>query len=800
MQKLKFIKFFNEVNIKDVPEVGGKNASLGEMYQKLTKQGINIPNGFATTAKAYKYFLKENDLEIKIKNILKNLDINNIENLIKKGAQIRKLILNSKLPKDFEKEIKCAYKQLSKESLVKKLAVAVRSSATAEDLPNASFAGQQETYLNVRGEEPLVLAVKKCIASLFTNRAISYREERKYDHLDVSLSVGIQKMVRSDLASSGVMFSIDTESGFKNAVLINSIYGLGENIVQGKVNPDEFYVFKPTLAIISKSLGKKSLRMIYNTKGKNPVKDIKVSVEKQKKYSLTDSQVKKLAAWAIKIEKHYNKPMDMEWGLDGKENKLYILQARPETVQSAKDLNFIEIYKMQEKGKIIVEGQSVGNKIGNGVANRIMSIKDIKKFKPGEVLITDMTDPDWEPIMKIASAIVTDKGGRTCHAAIISREMGVPCVVGTENGSKKIKKGDKVTISCAEGERGFVYKEKLKYKIEKTNIKNLKKPKTNIMMNIGDPDLAFLNSFIPNSGVGLARSEFIINNQIGIHPLALINYKKLTDKATKNKIDKLTIGYKNKKEFFVDKLAQGMAMISAAFYPKDVIIRLSDFKSNEYANLIGGNKYEPKESNPMIGWRGASRYYSPQFLPAFKLECAALKRVRNDFGLKNLKIMVPFCRTIEEGKKVLEIMKKEGLEQGKNGLEVYVMAEIPANIILAKEFAKIFDGFSIGSNDLTQLILGIDRDSGGTLNVLGDSNEKNKAVKIAISQLIAVAKKAKKKVGICGQAPSDFPDFVEFLIKNKIDSISLIPDTVIETTVNVNQVEKKNKRIILKIF
>ncbi len=800
MQKLNFVKFFNELGIKDVPKVGGKNASLGEMYQKLTKQGINIPNGFATTSKAYQHFLKENSLDKEIKSILKDLDVHDIDNLMKKGAEIRKKILAKELPKELKKEILIAYKILSKESKVKELDVAVRSSATAEDLPDASFAGQQETYLNVKGEEKLLLAVRKCIASLFTNRAISYREQRGYDHLSVSLSVGVQRMIRSDLASSGVMFSIDTESGFENAVLINSIYGLGENIVQGKVNPDEFYVFKPTLAIISKNLGKKYLRMVYNPKGKNPVKDIRVPMEKQKKYSLTDAQVKKLAEWAIKIEKYYNKAMDMEWALDGKDKKLYILQARPETVQSVRDVNFIERYKMIKKGKVIIKGQSVGNKIGNGVANRIMNIKDIKNFKAGEVLVTDMTDPDWEPIMKIASAIVTDKGGRTCHAAIVSREMGIPCIVGTENGSKLIKKGDKVTVSCAEGEVGFVYEDKLKYKIEKTNIKNLKKPKTNIMMNIGNPDFVFLNSFVPNSGVGLARLEFIINNQIGVHPLALINYKKITDKTIKKQIDQLTIGYKNKKEYFVDKLAQGVSMISAAFYPKDVIIRLSDFKTNEYANLIGGKQYEPNESNPMLGWRGASRYYSPEFLPAFKLECQALKRVRDDLGLTNLKIMVPFCRTVEEGKKVLEIMKKEGLVQGKNGLEVYVMAEIPANIILAKEFAKIFDGFSIGSNDLTQLVLGIDRDSGGTLDILGTSNEKNEAVKKMITQLITVAKKAKKKVGICGQAPSDFPDFVKFLVQNKIDSISLIPDAVIETTITVNAAEKKNRRMTLGIF
>ena len=576
--------------------------------------------------------------------------------------------------------------------------------------------------------------------------------------------------------------------------MINSIYGLGENIVQGKVNPDEFYVFKPTGAIISRSIGKKRLRMVYNNNQKKPVKDMQVSPADQRKQSSSDAQVKQLAEWAVMIEKHYKRPMDMEWALDGRDNKLYIIQARPETVQSQRDYNVVEKYKLEKRGKVIVSGQSVGNKIGSGKTNRIMDIKDIKKFKRGDVLVTDMTDPDWEPIMKIASAIITDKGGRTCHAAIISREMGVPCIVGTEVGSKKIKNNVNITASCAEGEEGFVYEGILPFKVDKTSIKNLVRPKTKIMMNVGEPDQAFLNSFIPNDGVGLARLEFIINNYIKIHPLALLNYAKIKDAKTKKQIDAITFGYKDKKQFFVDKMAEGIAMITAAFYPKDVIIRLSDFKSNEYANLIGGREYEPIESNPMIGWRGASRYYSPQFLPAFELECQALKKVRDAMGLTNLKIMIPFCRTVEEGKKVKQIMAQHGLKQGVNGLEIYVMAEIPVNIILAHEFAKEFDGFSIGSNDLTQLTLGIDRDAGGTLEVAGVSNEKNEAVKTLIKYLIKVGKETNTKVGICGQAPSDFPDFATFLVECGIDSISLIPDTVIKTTVAVNKKEDSLKR------
>ena len=802
MLKNKFVHFFKELSIKNVPQVGGKNASLGEMYSQLTKKGLRIPNGFATTAESYNYFLESTGLKDKIRGILKDLDTKNVSDLMKRGAAIRKLIIATEMPRDFQAAIVKAYRELSREYRVKAVDVAVRSSATAEDLPDASFAGQQETYLNVSGDKDLLLAVRKCIASLFTDRAISYRVDKKFGHFSIALSVGVQKMVRSDLGSSGVMFTIDTESGFRNTVLINSIFGLGENIVQGHVTPDEFYVFKPTRAIISKSLSRKNIKMVYNLKGKNPVKNIPVSPADQLKASLTDKQVLQLAKWGILIEEHYKRPMDIEFAVDGRTQEIYITQARPETVQSLKDWKIIETYKLAKKGKILVSGQSVGSRIGAGVVNRIMDVKDINNFKSGQVLVTDMTDPDWEPIMKIAAAIVTDKGGRTCHAAIVSRELGIPCVVGTERASVKIKSGQAVTVDCASGEEGFVYEGKLPFKLEKTDIKDLKRPKTKIMMNIGEPDLAFSHSFIPNDGVGLARLEFIINNYIKIHPSALINYNKLTDLAVKKKITDLTIGYKNKAQYFVDRLAQGVATIAAAYYPKDVIVRLSDFKTNEYANLIGGREYEPHESNPMIGFRGASRYYSPQFLPAFKLECQAIKKVRETMGLKNLKVMVPFCRTVEEGKKVQEIMAENGLKRGQDGLEIYVMAEIPANIILAEKFCHIFDGFSIGSNDLTQLTLGIDRDSGGTLEIAGVSNEKNEAVKDLIKQLIKVAKKYRRKVGICGQGPSDFPDFAEFLVEEGIDSISLNPDTVVATTIAINKKEKEVRRSkgILSLF
>ncbi|MFH1522601.1 MAG: phosphoenolpyruvate synthase [Patescibacteria group bacterium] len=793
------IKFFNQLTNKDVPIVGGKNASLGEMYKKLSKNGVRVPNGFATTAEAYNYFLESTGVKKEIKRILRGLNTHNISDLMRRGAEVRRTILSAELPNDFKEAIIEAYQKLSKEYGVENLDVAVRSSATAEDLPDASFAGQQETFLNIRGEKQLLIAVKKCITSLFTNRAISYRFDKGFDHFKIALSVGVQKMVRADLAASGVMFTIDTESGFSNVVLINSIYGLGENIVQGKVNPDEFYVFKPTGAIISRSIGRKSLRMIYSDNPKEPTKNEKVSASDQLKQSITDEQVKKLGQWGMIIEKHYKRPMDIEWALDGEDGKLYITQARPETVQSLKDVNVLEKYKLEKRGKVITKGQSVGSKIGAGVAIRIMDIRGIKRFRPGQVLVTDMTDPDWEPIMKIAAAIVTDKGGRTCHAAIVSRELGIPCIVGTNNASKKIKAGQKITINCAEGEVGYVYAGELPYEIKKTNIKNLAKPKTKIMINIGEPDLAFSTSFIPNDGVGLARLEFIINNYIKIHPLALINYKKHEntktrkhwDTKTLGQIDKLTEGYSDKSQFFIDKLAQGIAMIAAAFYPKDVILRLSDFKTNEYANLIGGAQYEPVESNPMLGWRGASRFYSKKFLPAFKLECKAIKKVRQDFGLTNLKIMIPFCRTLEEARKVIKILWQNDLKRGKDGLELYCMIEIPSNIILADQFAPMFDGFSIGSNDLTQLTLGVDRDSSLVSHVY---DERNESVKSLIRYVIEVAHRTKTKIGICGQAPSDYPDFAKFLVECKIDSISLIPDTVIKTTMAINKKEKSLKK------
>lgn len=790
----KYVKFFNELGIKDVPLVGGKNASLGEMYQKLTKSGIRVPNGFATTAEAYRHFLKDSGTQQKLKQILNGLDTHDVIDLARRGKLARQAILNSDLPQDLQKEIISAYRKLSSLYKTKNLSVAVRSSATAEDLPDASFAGQQDTYLNIYGEANILTAVKKCIASLFTDRAISYRVDKKFDHFSIALSVGIQKMVRSDLASSGVMFTIDTETGFSNAILINSIYGLGENIVQGKVSPDEFYIFKPTMAIIDRTLGDKKIKMVYAL-AKNaslPVKDIPVPIKDQQKFSITNDQVKTLAKWGLVIEKHYKRPMDIEWALDGQDNHLYIVQARPETVNSQRNYNILEEYIIKKRGQILVEGRSVGNRVGAGTVNRILSVKDISKFKAGQVLVTTMTDPDWEPIMKIASAIVTDKGGRTCHAAIVSRELGIPCLVGTSDGSQKLTSGQSVTVSCAEGDAGFVYEGKVPFTIKKTDIQKLTRPDCKIMMNIGSPDIAFASSFLPNDGVGLAREEFIVNNSIRIHPLALINYSKIKDAKLKKQIDELTVSYPDKKQFFIDKLAEGVGTIAAAFYPKDVIVRLSDFKTNEYANLIGGKDYEPIESNPMIGWRGASRYYDPKFEPAFALECLALKKVREEFGLKNLKVMVPFCRTIEEGKLVIKTMAKYGLKQGRGGLEVYVMAEIPTNILLASDFAKVFDGFSIGSNDLTQLALGIDRDA-GNLKIAGISNEKNPSVKSLIQFLIEIGQKTHTKVGICGQGPSDFPDFAKFLLACGIDSMSLNPDTVVKTTLALGKFKPRKK-------
>jgi len=783
------ILWFEEVTNKDVGLVGGKNASLGEMYQKLTKKKVSIPNGFALTAYAYRDFMKESGLMSEIKDILKDLDTHNIRNLSERGEKVRQTIMAAKFPDHLSDEIAKAYEKMEK-MYGKNVDTAVRSSATAEDLPDASFAGQQDTYLNIKGIHNVVYATHQCIASLFTNRAISYREDKGFDHFTIALSVGIQKMVRSDRAISGVMFSIDTESGFRDAVLINAAYGLGENIVQGKITPDEFYVFQPTLKkgfepIIEKTLGSKALKLVYSAEGKSSTKNVAVPKEDRRKFCITEKEILKLAEWATIIEEHYKRPMDMEWAKDGVTGKLFIVQARPETAQSVRDVNILEEYIIGKKSKILCSGASVGYKIGKGKVNLIKDVSGIESFKKGEVLVTEMTDPDWEPIMKIASAIVTNSGGRTCHAAIVSRELGIPCVVGTRICTEVIKNGRDVTVSCAEGEEGYVYEGLLDFEVKKTNIGKIKKPKVKIMMNLAEPDQAFTQSFIPNDGVGLAREEFIINNTIKVHPLALMamdgKIKGVRiDRQTAGKINKITAGYKTKTEFFIDKLAQGIGKLGAAFYPKDVIVRFSDFKSNEYANLIGGKYFEPSEENPMIGWRGASRYYDEKYREAFKLECEAIKKVREEFGLTNVIVMVPFCRTVEEGKKVLEVMKEAGLPRGKGGLRVYVMAEIPSNILLVDEFAKIFDGFSIGSNDLTQLTLGIDRDNGNLSHI---ANEKNEAVKILIRQLIKGAHKRKRKVGICGQAPSDFPDFAEFVVKEGIDSISLTSDTVLKTMI-----------------
>ncbi|MAE13085.1 phosphoenolpyruvate synthase [Candidatus Woesearchaeota archaeon] len=792
------ILWFDQLGIEDVKYTGGKNASLGEMYRILTPKGVAVPNGFAVTAHAYFYLLEKAGIKDQIKEILKDLDTGNMANLQERGQKVRHLIRSAEFPEDLKNAIFEAYHHLSKQ-YGENTDVAVRSSATAEDLPDASFAGQQETYLNVRGNDQLLDACKKCFASLFTNRAISYRQDKGFDHFSIGLSIGVQKMVRSDLACSGVMFSIDTESGFKNAVLLTGAYGLGENVVQGAVNPDEFYIFKPTLRtgfkpIIHKAVGEKHMKMIYDMQGSKNTKNIPVDPTERKKFVLNEDEILQLAKWAIIIEDHYSekaghfKPMDMEWAKDGKTGELFIVQARPETVHSQKDSSKLITYELKEKGKLLTQGKSVGARIGQGPANVIKDVHQIHEFKKGEVLVTEMTDPDWEPIMKIASAIVTNRGGRTCHAAIISRELGIPCVVGCGTATEDIPSEQDITVDCSEGEDGNVYEGFLKFEKNEISLKSLPKTKTKIMMNLASPEQAFPQSFVPNSGVGLAREEFVINSYIKIHPLALLHFDKVTDPKVRKVIEDLTFGYKKKEEYFVDLLARGVGMIAAAFHPKPVIIRLSDFKTNEYANLIGGTFFEPKEDNPMIGWRGSSRYYSPGYKDGFALECRALKRIREDFGLTNLEVMIPFCRTVEEGKRVLATMEEHGLKRGENGLKVVCMCEIPSNVILAEEFLKIFDGFSIGSNDLTQLTLGLDRDSELVADLY---DERNQAVKDLIKQVIEIANKKGKYIGICGQAPSDYEDFATFLVECGIQSMSLNPDTVIKTTLKVAEKEKQ---------
>ena len=792
-----YILWFEEIGLQDINRVGGKNASLGEMYRELSPQGVRIPNGFAITAEAYRYVLREAGLDSKIQQILGDLDTGDMSNLRQRGRQIRQAIIGATLPPALEQAIEEAYDRLSTPS-TGGADVAVRSSATAEDLPDASFAGQQETYLNVQGHQALLETCKRCFASLFTDRAISYRVDKGFDHLQIALSIGVQQMVRSDLASAGVLFTIDTETGFPDVVLINASYGLGENVVQGAVNPDEYYVFKPTLKqgfqpILHKIAGSKEFKLIYDIGGSKMVKNVPVSPDDRNRFAMNDEEILTLARWGCLIEDHYSAkkgrvcPMDIEWAKDGQTGELFIVQARPETVQSRKDPDVMETYHLTKRGQVLIEGRSVGEKIGQGPVRVITHVQHLQDFRAGDVLVTDKTDPDWEPIMKKASAIVTNRGGRTCHAAIVSRELGLPAIVGAERATDALKNGQSVTVSCAEGDTGFVYEGRLPFDVERVSLKNLGHPHTKVMMNIGNPEEAFSLSGIPNDGVGLARLEFIISTFIKIHPLALLEYGHIKDAAVKAEIDRLTTAYPDKKQYFIDKLSQGVGMIGAAFYPKDVIVRMSDFKSNEYANLIGGRKYEPTEENPMLGFRGASRYYDPRYREGFALECQAMKKVREEMGLTNVKLMIPFCRTVEEGKKVLEEMAKHGLKRGDKSLEVYVMCEIPSNVILAEEFAGIFDGFSIGSNDLTQLVLGVDRDSEIVAHVF---DERNPAVKTFIAQVIKAAKTKGRKIGICGQAPSDYPEFAQFLVEQGIDSISLNPDAILKTTVKILEMEQ----------
>ena len=796
------ILWFEEVGIADIPLVGGKNASLGEMIRQLKPKGVNVPNGFATSAYAFRHFIEKAGLEAKLRELFADLDVEDMTNLRDRGREARALVLSTPFPDDLQMAIAMSYQKLCdcEISCGKEADVAVRSSATAEDLPDASFAGQQETYLNVYGANEVVEACHRCFASLFTDRAISYRTINGFDHFDVALSVGVQKMVRSDLAASGVMFSIDTETGFKNAALITAAYGLGENVVQGAVNPDEFFVFKPTLKqgfrpILEKRLGTKEIKMVYDIGGGKMTKNISVPVSERVKFAITDDEILKLAEWACIIEDHYSEvrgklsPMDIEWAKDGNSGELFIVQARPETVQSQKSGNILRNYKLHGSSdvpsNVLITGRAVGEMIGQGKANVILEVHGIEDFQEGQVLVTNKTDPDWEPIMKKASAIVTNQGGRTCHAAIIAREMGIPAIVGCGNATGTIKSGQEVTVSCAEGEEGRVYDGLVPFEIVETSLDNLPKLSTKILMNVGNPEEAFGLSAIPCDGVGLARMEFIIANHIKTHPLALMNFDSLEDKAAKWEISQLTARYENKADFFVDKLAHGIGTIAAAFYPKPVVVRMSDFKSNEYANLLGGRAFEPTEENPMIGWRGASRYYDPKYREAYGLECQALKRVRDDMGLINVIPMIPFCRTPEEGRKVIAEMAKHGLKQGENGLEVYVMCEIPSNVILADEFAKVFDGFSIGSNDLTQLMLGLDRDSSLVAHIF---DERNEAVKAMVRAVIKSAKANHRKIGICGQAPSDYPEFARFLVEQGIDSISLNPDSVLKTMLELAKV------------
>lgn len=785
------IRFFETLSLNDLPLVGGKNASLGEMYRTLRQRQIQVPNGFAITTTGYQQFVEFNQLQSRIESTLEQFR-NQQLNLQQAGKLIRQAFLNGRFPDDLRQEVENAYQQLSESYQQLAVDVAVRSSATAEDLPDASFAGQQETYLNIIGSGGVLEATRKCYASLFTDRAIAYREEQGYAHHDVLLSVGVQKMVRSDAGASGVLFTLDTETGFPNVVVITGAWGLGECVVQGSVTPDEFLVFKPLLEkpdfepIISKRLGSKERKMIYAPDRIGATQIVDTSYLERSQYCLDNATILQLARWACTIEKHYQRPMDIEWAWDGELKELFIVQARPETVQSQKALETLKTYRLEAQQQPLLEGLAVGDAIATGKVCLIKSVEDIDQFVEGSILVTTMTDPDWVPIMSKAAGIITDQGGRTCHAAIVSRELGVPALVGTHIGSKVLKADQAVTLSCAEGDMGFVYAGILEYATETQSLTEIPQTRTQMMLNLANPDIAFRWWRLPTAGIGLARMEFVINNVIRIHPMALLQPEKVTEEADQQEIRNLTRGFGHKADYFVETLAYGLAKIAASQFPHPVIVRMSDFKSNEYANLIGGKYFEGLEENPMLGFRGASRYYHPDYQPAFELECQALRKVREQMGLNNVVAMIPFCRTLEEAIKVKEIMASQGLVQGENGLELYVMCELPANVFLAAQFAEHFDGFSIGSNDLTQLVLGVDRDSHQLTHLF---DERNPAVLAAITQIIATAKQCQKKVGICGQGPSDFPDFAAFLVEQGIDSLSLNPDSFIKVAQRIAELE-----------
>ncbi len=795
---MQYIRRFSELSNDDVPMVGGKNASLGEMYNTLSTAGVRVPNGFATTAEAYWLFIDHNELRERIRSALENLDTSDVRALVDTGRRIRQWIMHAKMPPQLADEITTAYAELEKDRGAE-TDVAVRSSATAEDLPTASFAGQQETYLNIRGVESLLAACRRVYASLFTDRAISYRVHQGFSHEDVALSIGVQNMVRSDIGASGVMFTLDTESGFRDVVFITAAYGLGENVVQGKVNPDEFYVYKNTLhdgmrPILKRQLGEKAVKMIYtgDTVAGMSTRNVRVRNEERNRFALTDDEVLELARFGVLIEQHYSKraghsmPMDIEWAKDGNTGEVFIVQARPETVQSAADSRFQETYRLNERGKILATGKSIGRKIAAGQTRVILESAHMHDLQPGEVLVTDITDPDWEPVMKTASAIVTNRGGRTCHAAIVARELGIPAVVGCGDATHVLSSGQDVTVSCAEGDTGYVYAGKQDFEVRKVELDTIKRPKTKLMLNIGNPEGAFEASRLPSEGVGLARLEFIINNSIRVHPSALLHYDKL-EREVQTEIDRIAAGYPDHRSYYVQRLAEGVGTIAAAFHPRRVIVRMSDFKSNEYASLVGGSGFEPKEENPMIGFRGAGRYSSPQFAECFALECEAMKIVRETMGLDNVALMIPFARSVDEAVNVLREMEKHGLKRGDNGLEVFLMCEIPANALLADQFLEHVDGFSIGSNDLTQLTLGVDRDSG----IVTGFDERNEAVLKLMEMAIDACHRHHKYVGICGQAPSDYPEITRWLVQHGIESISLNPDSLLTMTDVVVSMEQE---------